>query len=116
MREETCRRAQARVDGLLRLCSDDRARREWLWLRAQEQEDPESLDSLERADPDLPFRLAEIATRAESLGPRERRDCYGRALDEVTARFVDDEHVPCDCEACVAEDGDRVRRRHHGRR
>ncbi len=45
------------TEKLRRVCEHDETRRDLLWLRAQEKEDVESIESLERADPGLRERM-----------------------------------------------------------
>jgi hypothetical protein len=71
-------------DKLRRICEDDAARHELLWLRAQEKDDPESIALLERADPALRPRMAALLAEAgldriEDL--HERRLALGRLWD-----------------------------------
>lgn len=83
-----------------RFVGDDRRRREWLWLRAREKEDVTSLESLARADPELPARMRAIDDELGKLvDARERREAYGRALDERTPRMPE---VACACASCAA--------------
>jgi hypothetical protein len=99
MRKENCRRAAAFASALARILRDDRARREWLWLRAREKEDDESLRCLERADRDLPSRMAACDAEVGAIDdPRARKEAYGRLLDERLPRFND---VDCGCRECA---------------
>ena len=63
-------------------CSSDSLRRELLWLRAMEKQDEEQARDLERVDPELRSRLAEVVARADGLNPGAARELYGRAQDE----------------------------------
>ena len=69
--------------------ANDRARRELLWLRAQEEGDAMSARDLERLDPDLLERLRgagfEVSERPEE-GPSERRARFGRYWHECYRR------------------------------
>jgi hypothetical protein len=77
------------IAGLERLCADDESRREWLWLRAQEKDDQKSIRILERADPGLRGRMADVREEVESLRlPRLRRRAYGRLQDELMAIYT----------------------------
>ena len=76
-------RYEDEVELLDALCKDPDARRELLWLRAKEKEDDESLRSLERVDPTLRGRLADVARRVEAEDDdRERSEAWGREWDE----------------------------------
>jgi hypothetical protein len=99
VKETRCRRADAFVRMLEETIRDDRARREWLWLRAREKEDIGSIDSLARADPELPRRMAERDAELSAIADaRERREAAGRMLDE---RVPDTDLIPCDCPECA---------------
>ena len=66
---------------LSRIIRDEQLRRELLWLRAQETEDTESVDALERADPRLRARMEALLfeTRPDRIeDPRERRREFAR--------------------------------------
>jgi hypothetical protein len=74
-------------DGLAyaRMIENDHARRELLWLRAQEKEDEWSMRDLERVDPDLVDRLRAAGCDVEEHPgelPRERSERFGRFYDE----------------------------------
>jgi len=58
-----------------RIVRDDRARRDLLWLRAQEKEDGESIESLERVDPGLRARMEKLMrdTRPDLIEDRRER-------------------------------------------
>ena len=69
------------IQKLERACESDQIRRDLLWLRAQEKEDPESIASLESADPDLRARMrAYMAEKRPDLieDPRQRRLAFAR--------------------------------------
>lgn len=66
---------------LRRVCEHDEIRRELLWLRAQEKEDAESIESLERVDPRLRERMRAFMaeTRPDLIeNPRQRREAFAR--------------------------------------
>jgi hypothetical protein len=93
-----CRRQEALVAGLRLLLEDPRARRDWLWLRAREKGDVESLLGLERADPGLPARMDRCDALARSIAdPRSRRDVYGVMADRLS---IDAGGICCECPAC----------------
>jgi hypothetical protein len=76
---------------LERISGDPRARRELLWLRANEKGDQEMARGLERVDPRLVGRLRaaglDIGNRAgESRAARRER--FGRLWDECYDRHV----------------------------
>lgn len=76
---------------LERIAADGPARRELLWLRAQEKEHWDAVRDLEHSDPQITRRLrAAGADLREADGelPRERRDRFGRAWDECYARHA----------------------------
>jgi len=69
------------TEKLRRVCEQDETRRELLWLRAQEKEDAESIESLERADPRLRERMRAFMaeTRPDLIeNPRQRRQAFAR--------------------------------------
>ena len=71
----------AMKEKLRRVCEQDEIRRELLWLRAQEKEDTESIESLERADPRLRERMRAFMaeTRPDLIeNPRQRRQAFAR--------------------------------------
>jgi hypothetical protein len=73
--------ADAEMKRLWRVCQHDETRRELLWLRAQEKEDAESIESLERVDPGLRERMRAFMaeTRPDLIeDPRERRKVFAR--------------------------------------
>jgi hypothetical protein len=73
--------ADEMVEKLRRVCAHDQIRRELLWLRAQEKEDAESIDSLERADPGLRERMRAFMAEARPdliENPRQRRKAFAR--------------------------------------
>ncbi len=73
--------ADAITEKLRRVYSHDQIRRELLWLRAQEKEDVESIESLERADPGLRDRMRSFMaeTRPDLIeDPRQRRQAFAR--------------------------------------
>lgn len=77
--------ADAEMRRLWRVCEQDETRRELLWLRAQEKEDAESIESLERVDPELRARMrAFMAERRPDLieDPRQRRKAFARLWHE----------------------------------
>ena len=68
-----------------KIVENTHARRELLWLRAQEKEDFETARSLEEIDPGLVGRLSaagfDIGERPGE-GPDERRERFGLLQDE----------------------------------
>ena len=73
--------ADAMTEKLRRVTTHDQIRRELLWLRAQEKEDVESIESLERADPGLRHRMRAFMaeTRPDLIeDPRKRRQAFAR--------------------------------------
>src|SRR5262245_8032580 len=100
MEKQTCRREEAWVEAIHRITSDDKARREWLWIRAHEKEDRWSIRSLERADRGLRARMTQREDYKEAKAiedPRARREAFGRMLDRM---YPEDDDVPCDCPRC----------------
>ncbi len=78
------------MEKLERACAEDETRRDLLWLRAQEKEDDESIESLERVDPGLRARMRAFMaeTRPDLIeDPRQRRQAFARLwhrrFDEV---------------------------------
>lgn len=74
-----------------RIAADGPARRELLWLRAQEKEHWDAVRALEDTDPQIIHRLrAAGADLRESDGelPRARRERFGRLWDECYARHA----------------------------
>ena len=71
-----------------RMVRDDRARRELLWLRAQEKEDRGAIESLERADPGLRARMERMmrGTRPDLIEDRRERSA---AFAELWHRCYD---------------------------
>jgi hypothetical protein len=67
---------------LARICNDDEQRREMLWLRAMEKGDEPTARDLERIDPGLRERVADVRRSAEAVDPRSAAELYGRAYDE----------------------------------
>jgi hypothetical protein len=57
-------------------------RRELLWLRAMEKGRIEDARDMERTDPRVRERLAEVILEADWLGRRGARELYGREQDE----------------------------------
>jgi hypothetical protein len=99
-RPETCRRTAAYLREYRRFVGDARRRREWLWLRAREKEDDTSLESLARADPELPARMRAIDDELGKITDlRARREAYGRALDQRSPQVPE---VDCACASCAA--------------
>ncbi len=101
MKRTACRCAAAWAAALERLCLDDRARREWLWLRAQEKGDEASSAALERADPHLARRMAALRGAAEALpAPELRREAYALVMEQLLAtQAVELDAVECPCPA-----------------
>jgi hypothetical protein len=84
------------------MANDDRARRAWLWLRAREKEDDETLACLERGEPGLAERMSEHDARAARFeDPRRRREAYGRMMDELVLEVA---RLSCGCAACARAD------------
>lgn len=105
--DQECQRVLGYVRAIEELCRDDRRRREWLWLRAREKEDEPAVEALERADPGLRIRMSRYDRRAAAFRDgRERREAYGRMLDELTP---DPELIPCDCPRCRPAPGSEAR-------
>ncbi|MBI4700970.1 MAG: hypothetical protein HY744_07395 [Deltaproteobacteria bacterium] len=76
-----------------RICGDDQARRELLWLRAHESGDGRAAELLERIDPTLRERMrsveAEYLARGFELdSPESRRHGYGRMYDDCYRRHA----------------------------
>lgn len=66
---------------LRRIIEDAQVRRDLLWLQAQEKEDAESIESLERADPELRARMEVLLaeTRPDLMEDRrQRREEFAR--------------------------------------
>jgi hypothetical protein len=110
-----CRRIEAEIAALERICGDDRARRELLWLRAKEKGDDWCVRDLERVDPDIPRRLAALEAL---LDPRDietdrgRREAYGRLWNQCYEGHAGStDHIPCDCTSCIKPRRRRARSR-----
>jgi hypothetical protein len=80
---ENKRTADAWIKSFERVVNDAEARRELIWLRAAEKGDRETIEALEREDPDIPRRLEPLAHATwEAAGwpdvrdPRVRRELY----------------------------------------
>jgi len=98
MNKVTCGRVAAMVQRLSDLCADDQARRAWLWLRAREKDNDESIAALERAEPGIVARMAAYDARALAIeDPRARRQAYAAMLDELGPNLDRD---GCDCPMC----------------
>lgn len=82
-----------------RLCLDERARREWLWLRARERDDEATTGALERDDPQLRRRMTAIREAVEGIGaPALRREVYELIMDQLLASHagaLDGVECPC---------------------
>lgn len=77
--------ADAMVEKLKRVYEHAEVRRELLWLRAQEKEDAESIESLERVDPELKARMRAFMARTRPdliEDPRRRREAFARLWHE----------------------------------
>src|SRR5688572_8555448 len=86
-----CRRLDAEMAALERICHDDRARRELLWLRAKENGDDWSLRDLETLDPDVRQRVAPLEALLDPRAietDRGRREAYGRLWDVCYQRHA----------------------------
>lgn len=109
MTAASCKRDEAYLRAFRALVEDPRARREWLWLRAREKDDAESLECLARADPELPARMAAIDAEFGAIAdPRARREAYGRKLD-LRSAHLESRRVACDCEDCRRADAQEAR-------
>jgi hypothetical protein len=76
------RDASLYVKALELTCRSEKLRREMLWLRAMEKQNRDAARDLERADPDLRSRVADVTARAEGLEPTAASEVYGTAQDE----------------------------------
>lgn len=79
------------VEALERICADARARRELLWLGAQERGDAPAAAALERADPELARRLRRSWVLPEEAGvrdPRQRRHAYASLWSACLAQHM----------------------------
>jgi hypothetical protein len=100
MTSEPCRMGEAWIKALGLMVNDDLSRRAWLWLRAREKDDEESMEYLERAEPGLRARMAAYDEQAQAFDdPRQRREAYGRMMEKLTLEVS---HVVCDCANCVS--------------
>lgn len=91
---------EAWVKTLGMISNDDRTRRTWLWLRARQKEDHESLECLERGEPGLRARMAEYDERAQHIDdPRERSEVYGKMLGQLTLAVS---QIVCACDRCAS--------------
>ena len=72
------------ADTLDRICRDDTARRELLWLRARERADWLSVRLLEDTDPGIPTRLKAAGVDIED----DRSTYFLEAWDETYARHA----------------------------
>jgi hypothetical protein len=99
MTSQPCRVGEAWILAMRSMCEDQALHRAWLWLRARQKEDDESLESLERAEPGLRARMAEYDARAQAIDdPRQRREAYGRMTNQLTFTVS---QVTCDCATCA---------------
>lgn len=74
-----------------RICRDPTLRRQFLWLRAQEKDDMETVRDLEAVDPALSRRMASLEAEFEARGnhlgtPDARRRGFGQMQDELLER------------------------------
>jgi hypothetical protein len=79
--------AEEHAHAMMRICRDNEARRELLWLRAKEKDDEDAARSLERADPGIVARLMPVVEDYLARGHRmdtwrERSEGYGELWDE----------------------------------
>jgi hypothetical protein len=79
------------VADLERICADDHARRELLYLRALEKDDLDAARDLEEVDPDLRTRLTHAGVdlslpKYEPDGDRRAR--FARSYDETSQRHA----------------------------
>jgi hypothetical protein len=78
------------VDGI---CRQPTLRRQFLWLRAQEKDDMETVRDLEAVDPALSSHMAALVAAFEARGnrldtPDERRRSFGRMQDELFEQYA----------------------------
>jgi hypothetical protein len=99
MSRKNCRCAAAWAAAMERLCLDERARRQWLWLRALERDDEASAGALERDDPELRGRMAAIREEVERVpAPDLRREVYELIMDQLLASHAGAlDGVDCPC-------------------
>jgi hypothetical protein len=98
MQAQRCRRRDDWTRAIMEIGRDPRRRREWLWLRARQKQDDESIEMLERADAGLRERMRPIDEQLALVDDdRARGEAYGREMD----RMLPD--GPCDCRRCVSE-------------
>jgi hypothetical protein len=98
---DSCLRVAAAIRAVEQMTADPRTRREWLWLRAREKDDRQSLASLERTDPDLRRRMAPFVAEAQG-SPLELHEAYGALCSELLIRrYGDPDDLPCPCESCA---------------
>jgi hypothetical protein len=77
-----------------RICGDPTLRRHFLWLRAREKGDVETVRDLEAVDPMLSSRMAALEAEFVARGnpmetPEERRRAFGRMQDELLEQCRD---------------------------
>jgi hypothetical protein len=76
-----------------RMCSEPTVRRQFLWLRAQEKGDMETVRGLEAVEPALRSHMAALVAAFEARGnpldtPDERRRSFGRMQDELFEQYA----------------------------
>jgi hypothetical protein len=100
MTTEPCRMGEAWVKTLGLICNDDRTRRTWLWLRARQKDDHESIECLERGEPGLRARMAEYDERARRFDdPGAQSEAYAKMLGELTLSVS---KIVCGCPRCAS--------------
>jgi hypothetical protein len=76
-----------------RICSEPTLRRQFLWLRAQEKGDMETVRELEAVEPALNTHMAARVAAFEARGhrldtPDERQRGFGRMQDELFEHYA----------------------------
>lgn len=86
MREMVEMQDERFVAAMNKMARHEEVRHEMLWLRAMERQELDDALLLERIDPGLCARLADVRAAAEALDPESARELYQRARDERLER------------------------------
>jgi hypothetical protein len=99
-----CRRIEARLEALARVCRDRDAHLEYRWLCAKEQGDESAIGNLARADHELDDRMRVFISWVRSSIPPalagDRRRRYGWLRDQYLERYAGACEPECDCVDC----------------
>ena len=99
-----CRRIEARLEALARVCRDRDAHLEYRWLCAKEQNDESAIRNLARTDRELDERMrAFVSWVRGSIPPAlaaDPRSRYGWLRDRYLERYAAPGEVSCECIEC----------------